>query len=61
MNLDSGNAPLVLMCPAWKRWGLARTTKPASIILHWRQDEVIPFFRRGRMYREQQLAVQRVD
>jgi hypothetical protein len=43
MNLDSGDSPFVLMCPAWKRWGTATTTKPASTILHSRQDEVIPF------------------
>ena len=23
MNLDSGSTPLVLLCPAWKRWGTA--------------------------------------
>ena len=21
MNIDAGTAPLVLLCPAWKRWG----------------------------------------
>ncbi len=25
MNLDSGSTPLVLLCPAWKRWGTATT------------------------------------
>ena len=24
MNLDSGSTPLVLLCPAWKRWGTVR-------------------------------------
>lgn len=43
MNVDSGHSPVVLICPAWKRWGSATTTKLASIILHSRQDEVIPF------------------
>jgi ribosomal protein S18 acetylase RimI-like enzyme len=43
MNLDSGSTPLVLLCPAWKRWGRAGAVKPGTVILHSRADEVIPF------------------
>jgi hypothetical protein len=43
MNLDSGSTPLVLLCPAWKRWGTATTVKPGTVILHSEADEVIPF------------------
>jgi alpha-beta hydrolase superfamily lysophospholipase len=43
MNLDAGATPLVLLCPAWKRWGRARTVKPGTTILHSRADETIPF------------------
>jgi len=43
MNIDSGNAKLVLLCPAWKRWGTATTVKPGMVILHSRADDVIPF------------------
>jgi len=43
MNIDSGNTPLVLLCPAWKNWGTATTIKPNSVILHSRADEVFPF------------------
>lgn len=43
MNLRSGNARLVLLCPAWKRWGSARTVRPGTTILHSRGDDVIPF------------------
>ena len=43
MNLNSGNVPLVLLCPAWKRWGQVCTVKPGTQILHSREDEVIPF------------------
>lgn len=28
MNINSGNTPLVLLCPAWKRWGAATRVKP---------------------------------
>jgi hypothetical protein len=43
MNLDSGSTPLVLLCPAWKRWGTATTVKPGTVILHSEADDVIPF------------------
>ena len=43
MNLRSAHARLVLLCPAWKKWGLARSVKPGTIILHSRGDDVIPF------------------
>lgn len=43
MNLQSGGTPLVLLCPAWRRWGSVRTVKPNAVILHSRADEVIPF------------------
>src|SRR5579872_3516692 len=43
MNINSGNAQLVLLCPAWKRHGTARTVKPDTVILHSRADDVVPF------------------
>jgi hypothetical protein len=43
MNINSGSTPLVLLCPAWKRWGKAQTVKPNTIILHSSTDEIIPF------------------
>lgn len=43
MNIKSGNARLVLLCPAWKSWGTARTVKPGTIVLHSKGDDVIPF------------------
>jgi hypothetical protein len=43
MNINSGDAKLVLLCPAWKNWGTARTVKPDTVILHSRGDDVIPF------------------
>ena len=43
MNINSGNAKLVLLCPAWKKWGTARTVQPGTAILHSRADDVIPF------------------
>jgi predicted esterase len=42
MNLDSGSTPLVLLCPAWKRWGTVKRAKPGTVILHSEADDVIP-------------------
>ncbi len=43
MNINSGDTPLVLLCPAWKRWGTATMVKKNTTVLHSRADEVIPF------------------
>jgi len=43
MNIDCGGAKLVLLCPAWKKYGTARTMKADTVILHSRADDVVPF------------------
>ncbi len=43
MNINAGDTPLVLLCPAWKRWGTVTTVKPSTVILHSRADETLPF------------------
>jgi hypothetical protein len=43
INIESAAAKLVLLCPAWKKWGTARTVKPGTVILHSRLDDVVPF------------------
>ena len=42
MNIDSDGARLVLLCPAWKRWGTATTAGPGTVILHSEADDVVP-------------------
>ncbi len=42
MNIDSGDTPLVLLCPAWKTWGTATTVKLNTTILHSEADETVP-------------------
>src|SRR6266700_1009095 len=42
MNVRAEGTPHVLLCPAWKNWGTARTVKPGTVILHSEQDDVIP-------------------
>lgn len=43
MNIDSGSTPLVLIAPAWKKWGQVRDVKPGTVILHARADDIVPF------------------
>jgi alpha-beta hydrolase superfamily lysophospholipase len=43
MNIDSGDTPVVLLCPAWKTWGSAASVKSNTVILHSRGDETVPF------------------
>lgn len=43
MNINIGDAKLVLLCPAWKNWGTEKTVRPDTVILHSRADDVIPF------------------
>jgi hypothetical protein len=43
MYINSGDAKLVLLCPAWKKYGTAKTVKPGTVILHSRADDVVPF------------------
>jgi hypothetical protein len=43
MNIDAGDTPLVLLCPAWKYFGTAKTIKATAMILHSRADDVVPF------------------
>ena len=43
MNINSGDTPLVLLCPAWKQYGTAKTVKPSTVILHSQADDVVPY------------------
>jgi hypothetical protein len=42
VNIETGETPLVLIAPAWRRWGSASTTKVRTTILHSEGDSVIP-------------------
>jgi hypothetical protein len=43
MNIESDITPMVLLCPAWKRWGSATTVRPDTLILHAPADTVVPW------------------
>ncbi|MEI8373726.1 MAG: alpha/beta fold hydrolase [Planctomycetota bacterium] len=55
MNIESGSTPLILMCPAWKHWGKARTVKPGTVILHSKADATIPFLDSEELVRDSGL------
>jgi hypothetical protein len=55
MNINIGDAKLVLLCPAWKKWGTITTVKPGAVILHSRADEVIPFADSEELVKNSQL------
>ncbi|GAG22452.1 unnamed protein product [marine sediment metagenome] len=42
MNIDSRHVPLVLIAPAWRKWGTATTVKPGTVILHSDCDDRVP-------------------
>jgi hypothetical protein len=43
MNMRVGETKLILLCPAWKKFGSVRKVKPGTVILHSRADDVVPF------------------
>jgi hypothetical protein len=43
MGINSSVAKLVLLCPAWKKYGMANALRPDTVILHSRADDVVPF------------------
>ena len=55
MNLNSGDARLLLLCPAWKKYGTAKTVKAGTVILHSRADDVVPFAHSEELVRNSDL------
>jgi len=43
MNIDSGHTPVILLAPAWKRWGKTRLVKKNCIVIHSPFDQYVPF------------------
>jgi hypothetical protein len=41
MSIDSKSAPLILVAPAWTKWGTMATVKPEVGILHSPHDELV--------------------
>ena len=43
MNMETCDAKLVLLCPAWSKWGVTKSVRAGTIILHSRGDKKIPY------------------
>ena len=55
INIDSGDTPLVLLCPAWKTWGTATMVKPGTTILHSEADDTVPIADSGELLKNSSL------
>lgn len=42
LNIEAKRTPRLLLCPAWKKWGAAKSAPPGSVIMHSPQDETVP-------------------
>ncbi len=60
MNIETGDTPLVLIAPAWKRWELATTVKTRTLILHSRNDDVVPIEGSRELLRQSSLPEQQL-
>jgi len=43
MNVKSGTARLILLSPAWRKWGTVKKAQPGTVVLHSRADDMVPF------------------
>jgi hypothetical protein len=43
MSLSTGGTPLVLLAPAWRRWGKATSVQKNCVVIHSPYDQVVPF------------------
>ena len=41
MNLEADGIPLVLLCPAWKHWGMVGRVRQGTVVLHSEGDNII--------------------
>jgi hypothetical protein len=60
MNIDSGQAPLVLIAPAWRKRGPATAVKAATVILHSDHDDVVPIEGSRELLRQSGLSQDRL-
>jgi hypothetical protein len=58
MHINVGGTRLVLLCPAWKKFGSVQTVQPGTLILHSRRDDVVPFADSEELIRKSNLSQQ---
>ena len=52
--------PLVLIAPAWSRWGERATVGPATLILHSQHDDVVPIENSRELLKQSGLPKERL-
>ena len=55
MNMNPGDVKLILLCPAWKKFGAVGTVKPGTTILHSRADDIVAFSDSEELIRNSEL------
>jgi len=60
LNLRNHTARLVLLCPAWKKYGTATRAPADTVILHSRGDDVVPFAHSEELVRQSGLSADRL-
>lgn len=43
MNMVTGETPLILLSPAWEMFGNAKKTKKKTIVIHSKNDGMVPY------------------
>lgn len=60
MNINRREAGLVLLCPAWKKWGTANTIPWKAVVLHAKDDSIIPFAESEELVRNSKILPERL-
>ena len=60
IDVQAGTTPRVLLCPAWRKFGIAHTIPDNTLILHSRRDEVIPFADSEELVAQSRLSADRI-
>ena len=60
LHLDLGETPLVLIAPAWSKWGRAAGLPENTIILHSEHDDVVPIAGSRELLRRNGLPDERI-
>ena len=52
MATSAKNCKMILIAPAWKRFGVTKALEPGTIILHSESDDVVPFEDTQELFRD---------
>lgn len=61
LNIEAKDTPLLLLCPAWKKWGATTSARAGTVIMHSREDEIVPFVMSQELYDASPRGVRLVE